>query len=48
MIDEIVGQAKQNQSEYHGNQFKKVDLAPVEPKSKKGKTTKQLAEIAKT
>ena len=44
MIDEIVGQAKQNQSEYHGNRFKKVDLASAEAESKKGKTTKQLAE----
>ena len=45
MIDEIVGQAKQNQSEYHGNRFKKVDSASAEAESKKGKTTKQLAEI---
>ncbi|CEN28715.1 MAG: hypothetical protein L0F95_00860 [Lactococcus sp.] len=46
MIDEIVGQAKQNQSEYHGNQFKKVDLAPVEPKSTTGRTDQKLADIA--
>ena len=37
MIDEIVGQAKQNQSEYHGNRFKKVDSASAEAESKKGK-----------
>ena len=49
MIDEIVGQAKNNQNgSFKGNQFKKVVLAPDEADTKTGRTNEKLAELANT
>ena len=36
MIDEIVGQAEYSQSEYHGNQFKKVVSGSPDPDTTMG------------
>ena len=49
MIDEIVGQAKNNQNgSFKGNQFKKVVLTSVDANTTTGRTDKKLAELAKT
>ena len=46
MIDEIVGQAEYSQSEYHGNQFKKVVSGSGDPDTNKETNVKLAADIA--
>ncbi|WP_332400991.1 hypothetical protein [Pseudolactococcus laudensis] len=49
MIDEIVGQAKNNQNgSFKGNQFKKVVSGSAGADTTTGRTDQKLAELAKT
>lgn len=51
LLGTLTKEAKERQAAFHGNQYtqkKKVDLAPMESHSKKGKTSEKIADIART